>query len=216
MRTASQLSLCGYVSVLSAKRKRSKGQREAMDRGTDFHECVRLGESSEDPTVQGWLDVAGRALELPAGADLEIPLGLSPDGRHVTVKEVEPHVYEPLTPAKLLTAGRADVVWNVNGVVVHVGDFKTGSSHLGPPEMLPQLAALGFAAADLHQAEAMKLGIYYARDGQWDWSEVIPLDSLRAVELWDMVVACATADETPKPGPHCGSCWERKACAHAA
>jgi hypothetical protein len=214
--TASALKLCGYANVLGAKRKRSKGQREAMGRGTDFHECIKLGSQSENPIVQGWLDVAYRAMKLPDDVELERALGLSRDGRYVHVDETEPHVYvQSDGGAVMLTAGRADAVW-MDAATVYLGDFKTGTSHLGPPEQLPQLAALGFAAADLHGAESMRLGIYYARDGQWDWSEVIPLDSPKAAELWDMVVACATADESPRPGPHCFSCFERKACEHAA
>lgn len=213
--TASALKICGYANVLGKQRKRTPSQKAAMDRGSDFHTCLHHGTESDDPAVKEWLALARRSMQLPDGAELEIPLGLSPDGRHVTVREVEPHVYEPLMPVKLLTAGRADVMWT-EPPVVHLGDFKTGTSHLGPPELLPQLQALGFAAADLCSAEAMRLGIYYARDGVWDWSDVIALDSPKAAELWDMVVACATADESPKPGPQCSSCWERKACSHAA
>jgi hypothetical protein len=222
--TASALKLCGYANVLGKQRKRTKGQQEALDRGDLFHRSVHNWYTHEsvccnDAEVAEWFRKLTSTWTPPVGAKFEQALGLSPNGRYIAVDEVEPHVYrafEPIPGAvpELLTAGRADATW-FEAPVVNVGDFKTGRDHLGPPELLPQLQALGFAAADLHGAEAMRLGIYYARDGVWDWSEVIALDSPKAAELWDMVVACATADETPKPGPQCGSCWERKAC-HAA
>ena len=213
--TASQLGPCGYANVLSKSRKRTPSQRVAMDRGTLFHECVRLGKDAEDPEVQTWVVKARDALKLPPSVEFERALGLSVDGRHVPVEETEPHVYKPLASHKMLTAGRADVCWFEAPVAV-VGDMKTGRDHLGPPERLPQIAALGFAAADAYGAEAMRLGVYYARDGVWEWSEDIGLDSDKAAELWDMVSTYARVDESPRPGTYCGACWERKGCAHAA
>jgi hypothetical protein len=139
-------------------------------------------------------------------------MGLSPTGRYVEVTEPEPHVYVPVdSAAKILTAGRADTTWP-DGGLIYVGDLKSGKTHLGRPEDLPQLQMLGLAAADKHQADAMVLGIYYARDGVWDWSQPIALDSAKAAAMWDQVLLYASLGPEPRPGDWCASCWERKGC----
>lgn len=217
MWTASQLHPCGYSNILSKKRKRPKSTLLAMEKGTEFHECIQFQRDSKDPEVQEWVVKARTGLNLPEGALTEFALGLSPAGRYVQVREVEPHVYEPTfegTRGTLLTAGRADVMWEAQRVT-SVGDFKSGKTQLGRPITLPQLLALGFAAADRNASDAMRVGVYYARDGLWDWSDVIGLESSEAGDAWELVQACALADEKPKPGDYCGTCWERKSCEFA-
>lgn len=226
---------CGLQRKLNRERKRTPDQQRAMDLGTLFHSLVK-GVTMEDAevfarahglddfdlrTAVEWDNYMRATWRRPAGLEHEVALGLSTKGVHVPVVEVRPHVYEP-DPARpahaavheLLTAGRADLVWS-EGDVCHVADLKTGRHHVGDPGTRLQNLVLGFAAADRAGLPAMRLGVYYARDGVWEWSSVIELDGREAARLFDEVVDSARLDETPRPGLWCGSCWERRGCAYA-
>lgn len=58
-------------------------------------------------------------------------------------------------------------------------------------------------------------GLYLARNGIFDWGERVRVDSDEWIERFADVEAAAKLDEAPRPGPHCGSCWEKKSCVHS-
>lgn len=221
---------CGYQRKLNRERPRSSATRAAMDAGSFFHRLVE-GHSIEEAraefpklddfdvrTAVEWANYFAASWPRPAGLEHEVALGLSLEGKYVPVEEPEPHVYVTARDTgrgvKLLTAGRADLVW-VEADVVHVADLKTGRHHVGEPGRRLQNLALGFAAADRARCPLMRLGVYYARDGVWEWSDLIALGTPAAAELFIEVEQAALLDETPRPGPWCSGCWERKGCASA-
>ncbi len=222
MWTASALKRnCAHCNVLGKLRKRTPAQKKAMDKGTEFHALADAwlrGDTvanSRDKDVHAWFE-ALRTWKVPAGAIPESAVGLGANGAFVPVTEDPPgsHVYKADKP--LLTAGRADVMWleERDGMrILHLSDWKTGRSFVDRPERNLQVAALGFAAAAQMDATHMCLGIYYARQATWEWSPVIALDSEAAADLWRDVHAAATLDDTPRPGPWCGGCWEKNGCA---
>lgn len=224
MRTASALRrFCAYPNVLSRITPRSDKLQAACDKGTEFHRVVKEWAEGRNPVtrddeVRGWLELFEMGfLPPPKDALYEFPMGLGPLGTYVPVTETEPHVYSAIDGQPLLTAGRADAVW-VHDRIVRVADWKTGAYAVDPPGSNLQLLSLGFAAASMLEAEAMELAVYYARDGAWVWSDVIPLDSEAAADAWAEVEAAALLDDSPRPGVHCEPCWERRTrrCKHAA
>jgi hypothetical protein len=147
---------------------------------------------------------------------VETAWGLSADGSGVPVDEPQAHVYVPQAgcPA-ILTAGRSDVSWiDFDRDTLYVVDWKTGKWPVTPAGRNLQINAAGIARANRITARYVP-GIYYARDGVFDWGEPVELGSLAHAEIFADVKAAALLDETPRPGPHCGNCWERKACTHA-
>ncbi len=225
---------CGHPRQISREQPKSARVQAAADLGTAFHAAVaKWAETGALPPpdacggdeVRGWLELLAMQWSPPPRAMLEHAMGLSPSGRYVDVVEDPPdsHQYVAVDhdaegPYPLLTAGRADVVWRDGGMepgevlrdIATVLDFKTGRYAVEAPATNLQLAALGFAAADMFGSGHMRLGIYYARDGVFEWSDVIELDGDHAAALWADVEDAALLDETPRPGEHCGPCWERR------
>lgn len=229
---------CGYPRALEKLRPKSANAQIACDKGTAFHSAVETWSKTGDlagvlaglldDEVRGWLELLAMTWAPGQGMDFERALGLSPTGTYVQVKEPEPHVYVPDCPlplaVPLLTAGRADVVFRrvvlepSPMLVAHVRDWKTGRYPSAPVRENLQLTALAFAAADLFGANAFIREIYYARDGYLDADPgPIMLDSDEGAVAWEMVEAAAKLDDSPRPGPHCGDCWERRkrTCKHA-
>ena len=219
MITASQLDRhCGYKRVLGGKRTRTPRQQAALDKGTEFHEWLPRVLAGASPDVEvtrdvaSWLVTAKESIKLPPGESWEAPLGLSEGGRYVAVEEPSPHAYRPLDDSKsLLTAGRADVNWNEEGVST-VLDIKTGRFRVDTAERNLQVTSLALAVADRDGSDRYRCGIYYARTGETDWSRAIHLESEAAAKAWGEVEAAAKLDESPRPGPWCQACWEREAC----
>jgi len=58
----------------------------------------------------------------------------------------------------------------------------------------------------------VRTGLYYARDGVTEWSDVVDLASDEALDRWVDIVKCAEMDDVPRPGQHCEACWERNGC----
>lgn len=202
---------CGLSSVLAANDPRGSGSRARV--GIGYH-AVAAGASLADVTDGLTKDELADLAELrwpgdvPPNAIRERRLGLSPLGR-----------YQEPGKRGALTEGTPDAFWLWDDLAptgarcVGVVDYKTGQLPVEDGPLSLQLVAYGFAAADLLGCDAMKLGIWYARgEGRWDWSEVIPLDSPQAADLWKRVVAAATAEPKAQPGPHCESCWQRAIC----
>jgi hypothetical protein len=108
---------CAHPNILNKTKVVTPDQQVAMDRGTAFHAAaetwLRTGVAPEveDLEIQGWLDALIAQFPIPAWAKLEIAWGLTPDMKHAMVAEPQPHKYESMNGAELLTAGRADIVW---------------------------------------------------------------------------------------------------------
>jgi PD-(D/E)XK nuclease superfamily len=230
--TASQLLRhCGYPRVLrdvppsTAKERASRARRDAAaDLGTMFHAAVQQWVQTgapgtvENAEVQGWIDLLASQWAPPPGTRCEVAWGLGHDGRYVSVDEPEPHIYVSRDGSPLLTAGRADAVWlSPGGTTLYVVDWKTGRWPVTPAPANLQVNAAGLALgyeADTFMGSGYYVpGIYYARDGVFDWGDPVEMDF---PDMWPEIKAAALLDETPRPGPHCETCWERCSCAYAA
>jgi len=219
---------CGYPRTLSKLHPPSANSQAAMDKGTLFHSSVELWAKGgaipdvNDDEVRGWLELLAMTWAPSLGMEFELALGLGVGGGYVPVIEPDPHVYRAAAGVgqgngRLLTAGRADVVWRrvviepAPMLVAHIRDWKTGKYPAPPVGSNLQLTALALAAASAFGANAFVREIYYARDGFLDADpEPIMLDSPEAAEAWEMVEAAAKLDEAPRPGPWCEPCWERR------
>lgn len=220
---------CGFPRVLKnvlpadAKARAARARRDvAAGRGTVFHGAIEtwvrdgVPGTAEDPEIQGWIDLLASQWAPPPGTELEIAWGLTPDGEHVFVEEPESHVYvSPVASVALLTAGRADAAWLGYDGVLYVPDWKTGKWPVTPPASNLQANAAGIALARRWEARAYVPGIYYARDGAFEWGEAVEIGSLAHAEIFADITAAAQLDNEPRPGAHCSSCWERKACTYA-
>jgi hypothetical protein len=197
--------------------------------------------SVEDPEIQGWLDLHATNWDpRKSNIHLELAVGLGHNGEYVPVVEVYPHVYLPrvmgVTVAMwklaspflqaewlksatelLITAGRADSIeWIEEHKAVDELDWKTG---IWPPEVATtnlQRWAVGMASARKFGALWLRVGHYFPRDGAYDRSEWVRVDSPEWQERFEDVKAAALAGDEPKPGDNCAGCWERKACRYAA
>lgn len=197
----------------------------------------------EDMEEQGWLDLLAGIWKPPEGLRCEEALGLGHGGEYVPVVEVSPHVYLPLSmdvsselwaaasrdsregwlehAARLmLTAGRGDAVQTIDRRgfrLVRAWDWKTGA---WPAEQVAtnlQIWLVGLAACQMLHGDAVQVGIYYARDGAFDWSEVVFYGSEEWQARFEDVKAAALVGEEPRPeASRCSSCWERTECVHAA
>ena len=227
--SASKLSrFCGYSRRLNRYPKPKRVQ-DAADLGTKFH--LAVGEWAghgvtppdcyEPREVGEWVRALAEQWTPPPSAEFEIVLGLGRDFAYVPTVETADgsHDYEPayaFTP--LLTAGRADCVWQL-GSKVYVLDFKTGRSAMPPPGDSPQLISLGLAAAAKYAATSMVLGFYFARDGRFEWTDdecgnvrAIALDSDEAENMRRDVMDMAMLNEEPRPGAWCAGCHEKRRC----
>jgi hypothetical protein len=212
---------CAAPNVLKKLRPPSPSSQLAIDKGVTFHaavECwVKSGQPphADDLEIQGWLDLLASQWVPPQSTLVEIAWGLSPQGEHVHVAEPKPHVYEAINGAELLTAGRADALWLEFGVL-RVVDWKAGRWPVAPARENLQALAGSLALAARFGVDVYQPGIYYAQDGAWDWGDAVMRGSETAAQAFEAVKAAALLDDQPHPGNHCGSCWERKACAPGA
>jgi hypothetical protein len=221
-------SLKAFCSAPEGFPQRPHPRRDAAAAaGTRYHAAVELwartGSSAHFDTMEeplrSWLLRMREAWAPPEDLEVEVCLGLEdlpypkyvpaverPEGSH------EYHAQDGKTP--LLTAGRADLVWREDETsIVRVADIKTGSSYLGDPGKLRQVLAQGFAALSRNpHADAFVPGVYYARTGQFDWGQPLEAATPEYQEAWRWVLDAAKRDATPRPGPHCLSCWEKKQC----
>lgn len=236
MRSFSRLrQYCSHPEVLPDRP--SKARDDAAALGTLFHSLVQLRVMSgawdfdAPEPVAGWLRRMAEVWEVPDDVETEVACGIADEPlRYQGVYEVVPHVYipssAPVIPpdiwrgltiegqrqwqAPLLTAGRADLVWEVNGIL-HVCDLKSGQSYLGPPDDVRQLRAQGLALwlRGETRPRAVKVGIYYARLGMFDWARL----SENPINDWySSVKNAANRSTEPNPGPHCLSCYSRREC----
>lgn len=225
MRSFSRLkAFCSFPDTIEEKPSKRRDAAAAI--GTTFHKYIEMWVTSvRDGTVfhcdgavepvKGWITMMRQRWTPPAGLMTEVALGLAdlPEPEFVAVNEPEPHVYvakDGKTP--LLTAGRADLIWEDDDEAVRVCDIKTGQFYLGDPGKLRQVLAQGFAAASLHGAGAFRPGIYYARTGHFDWGQPVTKGSAAWAEAWRVVLEAAKRDTDPHPGAHCLGCWDKKSC----
>lgn len=225
---------CGYPRVLKnlppadAKARAARERRDvAAGRGTVFHAAIEawvrdgVPGVAEDPEIQGWIDLLASQWAPPPNTYVELAWGLTPDGLGVTVVEAEPHVYVQPSGLELLTAGRSDAVWIGYDGVLYVVDWKTGKWPVTPPPANLQINAACIAlATDILAGDTMAHtyvpGVYYARDGVFEWGEPVEIGSLAHAEIFGDIRTAALLDNEPRPGDHCGNCWERKVCKSAA
>lgn len=223
---------CRYERVLKRAKPRSANLERAGARGTVFHRGVESWRNTgqlpvvEDLELQGWLDCLATQWRPQPGMELEVALGLSPEGAYVPVQEMPPgsHCYVPTLEAggiktRLLVAGRADAVWWETETTLRICDWKTGAWPPEHPRTNLQLWALAIAAARRAQLSYdvpfVQPGLYLARSGVFDWADPVRVDSDEWIARFADVEAAALLDERPHPGPWCGSCWERKTCEHS-
>lgn len=224
MRTFSALrEKCSYPELIDLAVPMSKSRQAACDVGTEFHAAVESwvkgtpmpALTSKD--ARTWLAKMEKVWTPPPGCEAEIAIGLTDDHRAVTVDEPEPHVYVPRDPGtRLVTAGRLDLRWP-EGTARAVVDVKTGRMYLGDPWTIPQLVAQAVTQALAEHdgegagATSIKLGVYYARLGMFDWGEERDINDVINTEL-PAVRRWATQDPSPNPGAWCLSCYSRANC----
>jgi hypothetical protein len=212
---------CAYPVILGKDRVVPPDQQRAMDRGTEFHAAIERWQREdripvvEDLEIQGWIDRLAMEWE-PRGKRLEVAWGLGIDGSHIMVAEPRPHVYEPMSGgAPLLTAGRADAAWITPDGTLWCVDWKTGMWPVDPAAINLQANAGGLALARRWASERYAPGIYYARDGVFDWGP--PVELADAGDIFADIARAAALPPVARPGEWCGTCWEsrRKTCASA-
>lgn len=223
-------AFCSHPETFPEKPKKSRD--EAADRGTQFHKYIEMWVASlrsgtpfhcdgaAEP-VRGWVRKMRSFWTPPKDLETELAVGLSlaaAGPEFVDVVEPEPHEYAPADgETELLTAGRADFVWDQELSYVSVVDMKTGITYLGDPSKVRQILGQGFAvwarawSRGLRPA-GFRPGIYYARLGCFDWGDQLTAGSRAWDEAWRWVREAALRDKKAYPGPWCLGCWDKKEC----
>lgn len=147
----------------------------------------------------------------------ETPVGLGVNGGYVKVTRGIDGSYGCPTSDPVLVPATPDMVWYrddwTKGGIVFVGDIKTGALPIPGGTLSLQFVAPALALADLHGADWIRTGIWWAREGRWEWHpEAIAVDSDLAVELWTRIRSAATNPPEAVTGPHCSDCWQRAHC----
>jgi hypothetical protein len=231
---------CGYPRYLKAHEPPPRTAKEqeaferrklAADRGTMFHAAIELwalgGKLPEvhDQEVQGWLDLLATSWAPTPGTLFEVCAGLTAHGVACWAVETAPgsHQYRRADGGEsIATGGRFDVVSAaMEGAhhIVTVRDWKTGKWAVDEAPRNLQVTAGALAFSELVEADGFRREIYYARDGYCDADhDPVLLGTAEADQLLAEVLEAAALDDTPRPGPHCEGCWEKRMrrCAHAA
>jgi hypothetical protein len=232
VRSASALKrFCAYPEVLdkappktAAEKTRAANRDASAVRGTIFHKAIedwansRTGQVSrvEDPEIQGWVDLLASQWKPPLGFQAEVKWGLGPNGEYKDVLEPEPHVYIAADGSELLTAGTADGAWEWSAVeTTYIADWKSGKWPVEPARTNLQVNSAGLALAVRNFTRFYRAGIYYPRDGIWDWGETIEVGSEAYRAHLAAVQASARLGTEPRPGPHCSACWSKSKCPKA-
>ncbi len=222
---------CGHPRALSkvpprdaAERKREANKQTSAELGSTFHAAVDAWCKTgvlpvlENLELQGWMDGMATMFQPKEGVETELAWGLTLDGVYCPVDEPEPHVYvpsrqffgqEPLPP--LLTAGRADLIWE-DGDLVWCVDVKTGRFPVTPATRNLQVNSAGMALASRVGASGYIPAVFYSRDSYFDWGDRVILGTSEHRAMFDEVREAALMDEQPRVGDWCGQCWERKRC----
>jgi hypothetical protein len=231
---------CNYPELIQLGHPRSWASEQALKKGSEFHDHVLApyATSGEYPypqnkDVQAWGRILQRSWIPPEGCESEIAVGLAAGDTpaYAEVVEVEPHVYisadlvdqdawdamdeegrdaiKEENDKYVLTAGRLDLVWQDGNVLVVV-DAKTSSKHLGDPWGIPQLVAQAVTAHCKYGSLGVRLGVYYARIGRFDFGQDRYGADVRG--MFPQVKEWALRDSLPKLGAHCLSCYSAKEC----
>jgi hypothetical protein len=215
---------CVHDSLLKNLTK-NYARDKAAGKGTLFHSYIEkavlgvtfFGEHDED--VKVWVQRLFSCWEIPSGCMSEVAIGLDAAGKAHEVDEPEPHCYVAKDPSvEIITAGRLDLRWHEDdGKTLVVVDLKTGQSYLGDPWSIPQLVAQAVAALAMEwrgdsKVERVKLGVYYARLGIFDYGSG-PQNAAQVADRFKDVSRWALMTNEPRPGAHCLSCYEKKSCA---
>lgn len=212
--------LCGQVRVLNQQFPRT--YRNTII-GSAFHAIagdqpdavarLELLTPDEAHELSTWkrpddIELGGVALRY-ADATKETLVGLDEGCGYIDAQVDDAGNYVELP--RLLVPARPDMYW-VAGGTVFVGDIKTGEHPiLGGPLSL-QFVAPALALCDKHGADFFRTGIWWAREGRWEWSEQIAVDSPLAVQLWQRIRRAATNPPVPVVGAHCSGCFQRAFC----
>lgn len=221
---------CGYPRFLDKNAPPPRTQRDrdallrktaAAEKGTLFHAAIEAWAKNpgpppevSDPEVNGHLEMLAMSWAPTPWMRFELAVGLRANGTGVLCDEPEPHVYTSRDGSEIVTAGRADVVWadSYHGThVAYVRDWKTGRWSVTPATRNLQTSALALAVCSLAGAEGFVREIYYTRDGYLDADEApVMVGSPEYAQALADVLAAAAMDDSPRPGDHCGECWESR------
>lgn len=216
---------CAFPNVLGRDRVQSPETVLACERGTRFHALAeqwiktRSFPDIADAEILGWLELLASQWQAPPDALTEVAWGLDKNMQYVDVVEPEPHKYVAADgKTELLTAGRADVAyrdhWHPD--ILRIVDWKTGRWATTPAQHNLQVHAAGVALTQKLVARSYMPGIYYVRDGWFDWGDPVEFVSGQYMDMVWEIREAALLPEEPRPGPHCATCWERKRCGSAA
>lgn len=224
MRTFSALrDKCAHPELIQLVTPRSYALDKAANKGTEFHAIVErwvkrglfVCDSGDKDVIEWCRKLRASGWEPPESCHAEWAVGIQPTGEVIDVEEKPPgsHEYHAIDGSELLTAGRLDLCWTEDGTL-SVADIKTGKSYLGDPWQVPQLVAQVYAASRCNMllggATRVRVGVYYARLGMFDFGAVKPI--LEVVDRFSDIVRWSTMSDEPKPGGHCLDCWEAKHC----
>jgi hypothetical protein len=207
---------CNYPEIIDLSVVKTPARRKSMDLGSDFHSVVEAWVTGKpfnalagEPAA--WFRRMQEIWAPPPACRAEVAIGITGEGVAVQVDEPEPHVYVSRSPGvTLITAGRLDLWWEEDGLDV-VCDVKTGRLYLGDPWTIPQLVAQAYAvAASPDGPSQIKLGVYYARHGLFDFP--LPRTRAEVLEMFPQVRAWALAASDPRPGAHCIGCYSATNC----
>lgn len=148
-------------------------------------------------------------------ATREQPVGLDVNGCFIEVMKMVDGSGYAFPKDGCLVPATPDMYWVADlsiGKVVFVGDIKTGEHPITGGALSLQFVAPALALADKYEADWICTGIWWAREGRWEWSEAIAVDSELAVQLWQRIRSAATNPPQAVTGAHCSDCWQRAHC----
>jgi hypothetical protein len=214
---------CNYPEIIDLSVAKTPSRQKSMDVGTEFHEAVEAWVTNRplgfflSKDANKWFEMMTKVWAPPVDCRAEVAIGITTDGRAVDVDEPEPHAYVPRDPTDvLLTAGRLDLEWTEERFTENVVDVKTGRTYLGDPWQIPQLVAQAVSVAlrlmaQFSDVSQIKLGVYYARLGLFDYGDG-PRPLSNVIAMLPQVHRWATAESDPRPGAHCLGCYSATNC----
>lgn len=171
--------------------------------------CSRLTDDEYREILQwrkpGDVDLGKGRVLLYSKAEKELAVALDASGSYV----------DPSSP-DAVTIGHFDFGWVVemHGVkLAYVADIKRSEYTVAEGVDSLQLHAYGLAYATKHTCDGYVVGIWAAIEGQWQWSEIIDLETRDAADIARRVVRAATNSSREfAMGPHCRKCYGRFRC----
>lgn len=214
-----RMSALPIVRFCSKARELSVGSGRAAAMGTAFHAYCSSDPKADDLLARLSDEERAEVLSWERPADIvvgDVMLRYDDAAHEAAVAfTAKGQPCEHGSP-EALTEGHLDMAWEVvvNGKkVAYIGDIKkTRFTTTDGPDSL-QTTAYGFAWALKHGCDAFCAGIWMATEAEWHWGDLVYLDSDKAAELWEQIVAAATnKDGQYATGSHCRGCYERLRC----